>query len=125
MGEVIVRSRTGSKQMSVQIGSTTIEVDRSEGNREIRSVDFLLAALGSCTLATLSHYMQRKGMESEIKINVTSTREEGQDHYGSIAVLVDVGEVDERTKMVLKSIGKTCTIHKTLHAHPEISIDIV
>ena len=50
MSEVVVEGQSGSRQMTVQIGSLRLTVDRAAEDHELRSVDFMLAALGSCTL---------------------------------------------------------------------------
>lgn len=124
MGKVSVRSDAGSDVMTVSIGSLKIDVDRGAESREIRSVDFLLAALGSCTLGTIGHYLRRKGLDRDVDISIEGNRAEGEETYSNINMIVDAGDLDDKTRNMLKGIAKGCTIHKTLHSSPTITLDV-
>lgn len=125
MAEVTVRGRTTDRSMDVSIGGSTFSFDR--GSQNIRSVDFLLTALGSCTLATISAYLTRKGLEtSDIRIELSAAKADGADHYNRICLAIDCGSgIDEKTRKILREVSKTCTIHKTLHADPDIEVRIL
>ena len=127
MSEVIVEGQSGSRQMTVSIGSLRFTVDRAADEHELRSVDFMLAALGSCTLATIGHYIARKGHgQCDIKIKIDTSRSDGEDKYTKIGMVVELGpEVEDQIKLMLPGISKSCTIHKTITGAPEIIIDVV
>ena len=124
MSEVSVRGRSTDRSMDVSIGEATLTFDRASQN--IRSVDFLLAALGSCTLGTISAYLNRKGIEiADINIALSAEKADGSDHYTNILVEIDCGEgIDEKLKKILLEVSRTCTIHKTLHANLDIEARI-
>lgn len=124
MGKVSVRSDAGSDIMTVSVGSLKIDVDRGSESREIRSVDFLLAALGSCTLGTIGHYLRRKGLDRDVDITIEGSRGEGEEIYSTFNMTVDAGDLDEKTRTMLKGIAKGCTIHKTLHSTPTINLEV-
>lgn len=125
MSEVMVTGRTGNRVMDVSFGGMKLTVDRDA--QSVRSVDLLLTALGSCTLAAVAAYLNRKGIDpGQISVGLSASKIDGADHYGHFSVKVDCGDaIDDQTRKILHEVCRTCTIHKTLHANPEIEVNVI
>jgi|SRR5665213_1604683 len=104
-------------------GEFEIAIDRGEVSSP-RSIDLVLLGLGACTVATLQHYMKRKGMPvSELAVEVTSELDKATNKYGDFKISLTTGDgVSEADREVLLSIAKSCRIHKTLTSDPKIEI---
>lgn len=88
--------------------------------------EFLLAALGFCTMGTILAYGSRTGLSMEgLKIQVAGEKARNPDRYGRIKVVVTLDEqVGAETRQRLHRIAQACTIHNTL-VHPvEIDVEI-
>lgn len=88
--------------------------------------EFLLAALGFCTMGTLVAYGSRAGLPTEgLKIHLAGEKARNPDRYGRIKVVVTVGEqVSAEIRQRLHRVAQACTIHNTL-VHPvEIDVEI-
>jgi len=111
--------------MSATIGDLEFTIDRSEGNGP-RSIDFALVGLGTCTYATVGHYMSRKGLPMEdFSVELQSERSDEFNLYDKISVMLNVSDqIPEEQKTIILNTAKTCRVHKTLEHKPEIKIHI-
>ena len=102
-----------------------IVVDRGEIGKP-RSVDLLLLGLGSCTISTVNHYVQRKALPVEqVAVEVSADLNEKLNQYENIRVRLILGEAfDETDRRTLGNVAKTCRIHKTLTSNPQIDIAV-
>ena len=96
--------------------------------------EFLLAALGSCTAATLRMYADRKGWPLEgIEVRVTHRKEHAEDcaDCETRDARVDrierhltlAGPLDDAQRARLLEIANRCPVHRTLTS--EVRIDTV
>ncbi len=96
------------------------------GEEGPRSIDLLLLALGSCTMATVGHYMRRKSLPMDgLQLVLSSELNESTNRYTDISVKVFVENgIPEKQKQTINSVAKACRIHKTLKSSPNIHIDV-
>lgn len=126
---VTIEPVSGKQLLGVARGHTVV-ADRplEDGGTDtgLTAGEFLLAALGFCTMGTLLAYGSRMGLSMEgLKIQLAGEKARNPDRYGRIKVVVTVdkqvgGEIRQR----LHRIARACTIHNTL-VHPvEIDVEI-
>ena len=104
-------------------GNFEVAIDRGEVSSP-RSIELVMLGLGACTIATVQHYMNRKGMPvSGLSVEVTSELDKVANSYGEFKIALSVGDdFTEAERQVLLSIAKSCRIHKTLTS--QLGIDI-
>jgi putative redox protein len=104
-------------------GDFEVAIDRGEVSSP-RSIELVMLGLGACTVATVQHYMNRKGMPvSSLGVEVTSELDAATNSYGDFKISLSVGdEFTEAERQILLGIAKSCRIHKTLTSDLEIDI---
>lgn len=109
--------------LDVRADGFEVSINQGE-SRSPRSIELVLLGLGACTVATVRHYMQRKGMPvSELGVEVASELDEKTNSYGDFKITLSVGDdFTESERQVLLQIAKTCRIHKTMISNLEIDI---
>lgn len=105
-------------------GDFSVAIDRGEVNAP-RSIELVLLGLGACTIATVQHYLKRKGMSVDgLAVHVTSELDKAANAYGGfqIALSLDDRFTDDERRAIL-GVARTCRIHKTLTS--PLQIDVV
>jgi uncharacterized OsmC-like protein len=124
MSSVIVNGAGTPLKMSAKVGNLDLTIDRTEGEGPA-SVEFLLLSLGTCTYATVSHYMERKNLSIDpLAIKLSGERAESGLYEKLQVKIVLNDQVPEDQKSTILNVAKTCRIHKSLHSSPEISVGI-
>lgn len=106
-------------------GDFEVAIDRGEVSSP-RSVELVMLGLGACTIATVQHYMARKGMQVDgLGVEVSSELDKATNAYGEFKISLTVGDrFTEAERQVLLSIAKSCRIHKTLTSAQDIDISL-
>ena len=125
MSNVIIKRSESENQYIARVGDFSITIERGE-TKAPRSVDLLLCGLGACTISTVAHYMQRKGLTTEnLAIELSAHLDEKENAYDTLKVILHFDEtVPEQARSVIRSIAKNCRIHRTLERHPQVEIDV-
>ena len=125
VADVTIRKSGAEGSYSGEAGDFRITIDRA-GKREPRSIDLVLMGLGTCTISTVAHYLERKGVSTRtLAVELSAQFDEKQGCYKdfSVKLLIDDGLAAEMHK-TLAAVAKTCRIHKTLSATPQIAIEV-
>jgi uncharacterized OsmC-like protein len=88
-------------------------------------VDLLLASLGSCIAVFVSHILMRRDIPLE-KCTVSIDKEmvDNPRRVGKISVKLSLpGQLSESDRKAVMKAASLCTVHNTLHGHPEITMD--
>jgi putative redox protein len=97
-------------------GAVTVQSSR-EGDRGVRAVDLLLAALAMCVAGTVRAYAEHHGVEGLESVSVDVTGEEvgppTRLATATIAIRLD-GELSDDDRVRLVRAGTHCKIHTTL-----------
>lgn len=106
-------------------GEFKMNIQRT-GNNVPRSIDLVLLGLGTCTISTVSHYMSRKGLPVDnLAVELFAEFDEKEGHYKDFSIALQVDdEIPAATRKIIAGIAKTCRIHRTLDARPQITIEI-
>jgi uncharacterized OsmC-like protein len=103
-----------------------VVVDRGEIGKP-RSVELFLLGLGSCTISTINHYLKRKDLPTEgLSVEVSSDLIESENRYGDIRIKVSLHDsIPENVCKVVQGVARSCRVHRTIMAQPEIEITVV
>jgi uncharacterized OsmC-like protein len=100
----------------------TLTVGRSDG--ALRSVELLLAALGSCMLGTMLAYAETTGLELDgASVELQSTLAERPERVESIVATLRIErDLPERRLAALRRAAERCKVHATLAHGPELEL---
>lgn len=106
-------------------GAWNFEFDPASGAGP-RSIDLLLFSLGTCTIAVVSHYMQRKGYATDkLEVDLSSDFDAASKRYGAITVNLRLGDdLTEAQKRSIRAAAGSCRIHNTLKNFAGINIEV-
>lgn len=104
-------------------GDFEVAIDRGEVSSP-RSIELVMLGLGACIVATVQHYMNRKGMPvTGLGVDVSSELDTAANCYGDFKISLSVGDgFTEAERQILLGIAKSCRIHKTLTSDLDIKI---
>ncbi|MPZ46100.1 MAG: hypothetical protein GEV05_22490 [Betaproteobacteria bacterium] len=125
MAKVVVRKSEAEGFYTGTAGDFKIEIERGE-IRSPRSIDLVLLGLGSCTIATIAHYLRRKGLPADaVDVELAAHFDEKTGAYGDFSVRLHVVDsIPPETRKVIAGIAKTCRIHRTLESALRISTEL-
>ena len=125
MADVTITKLGAEPYYSGEAGDFRMTIDRA-GKREPRSIDLLLLGLGTCTISTVAHYLERKGLPSNtLAVELSADFDEKQGCYVDFTVKLKIDEaLPAEMHKTLAAVAKTCRIHKTLAATPQISVEV-
>lgn len=125
MTKVVVRKTEEEGIYSGEAGEFRISIDRTQ-NRSPRSIDLVLLGLGACTISTVGHYLNRKGLPPDsVEVELSADFEEKEGIYKNLKVLLKVDDrIPPEIRKVVAGIARNCRIHRTLEAAPHISIEL-
>lgn len=125
MTKVVVRKSEQEGIYSGEAGEFRISIDRTQ-NRSPRSIDLVLLGLGACTISTVGHYLNRKGLPPDsVEVELSADFEEKEGLYKNLKVVLKVDDsIPPEIRKVVAGIARSCRIHRTLEAAPHISIEL-
>ena len=106
-------------------GDFKLDIERTE-NRSPKSIDLVLMGLGTCIIATLAHYLRRKGLPPDcVSVELSAEFDEKANMYKDFNVVLHVAdEIPPETRKVIAGIARNCRVHRTLESAPHISIKL-
>ena len=125
MATVTLRGGDEPRQFIGDADGYQVVVDRGDIGKP-RSIELFLMGLGTCTISTVDHFLRRKELPTEdLAVEVSSELDEVTNTYGDIRITLHLSDkIDEDTQRVVRSVAKSCRIHKTIKSAPEIEIEI-
>lgn len=126
MAKVTVTRSQREGFLDGRAGDFEVAIDRGESSSP-RSIELVMLGLGACTVATVQHYMNRKGMPvSGLGVEISAELNETTNTYGDFKISLSVGDgFTEAERQILLGIAKSCRIHKTLTSDPDIDIALM
>jgi putative redox protein len=117
MREILVSKSVGKLSQSIKVGPHSLVADEPVDNQGEdlgpNPMEYLCAALGSCTALTAKLYAQRKGWPlEETEVRVTLDRQEELTRFDRKVKFV--GALDPGQKERLLEIVNHCPVHKVL-----------
>lgn len=131
---VKIQSKTKSENYEIEItsdsGHTIISDEPKEvggQNKGLSPDELIIAALASCTSATVRMYAQRKGWD--LQVVHTSTRMIKGEKPGDLPTIHREikleGNLDEEQRERIMVIAGKCPVHKILSGNVEINSELV
>jgi len=123
MAKVVVQKSDREGFYVGTAGDFRIDIERTE-NRSPKSIDLVLLGLGSCTIATIAHYLRRKGLPPDcVRVELAAEFDEKANLYKDFEVVLHASDaLPPETRKVLAGIARSCRVHRTLTSAPQISI---
>ena len=120
----VIRSQT-EDFFEGRAGDFKVLIDRGEVSSP-RSIDLVMLGLGACTIATVQHYLKRKGMSVDgLGVQVSSELDKATNAYGDFKISLTVDDrFTEAERNVILAIATTCRIHKTLTSALKIDVGL-
>lgn len=85
--------------------------------------ELLLASLGSCAAYYALEYLRTRQLpENDVTVEVEAEKAKAPARLGRFVVRVRVPELDQRHREGIQRAIRSCIVHNTLHAHPEIEL---
>ena len=103
----------------------TLRVGRASDDT-FRSVELLLAALGSCMLGTMLVFAENVGVPVDgVRLELTPTLVDGPERVGRVDMrLVLSGDIEPKRLASLQRVAERCKVHSTLHHGPELTLTV-
>jgi putative redox protein len=123
--ETVVVERAADGVLEARARDVTLRVGRrAEGG--LRSVELLLAALGSCMLGTMLAFAENVGVPVDgVRLELTPTFAAGPERVVRIDLRLRIaGEVEPRRLASLRRVAERCTVHSTLEHGPELTLAV-
>jgi putative redox protein len=122
-GRVVVERR-GDGWLEARARDVTIQVGRAEGS--LRSVELLLASLGSCMLGTMLAFAANADVPLEgVRLELTPTVAERPERLARIDMILRIeGDVEPRRLASLRRVAEHCKVHATLAHGPELTLAV-
>lgn len=85
--------------------------------------ELLLASLGSCAAYYALEYLRARQLPTDdLRVEVEAEKAKAPARLGLFTVRVHVPEFDARHQEGIQRAIRSCIVHNTLHAHPEIEV---
>jgi len=126
MGEdstTVVVERAEGGVLEARARDVTLRVGRASDDG-LRSVELLLAALGSCMLGTMLVFAENAGVPVEgVRLELTPTLADGPERVSRIDMTLRItGDVEPRRLASLRRVAEHCKVHSTLAHGPELTL---
>ena len=121
----MVVERVEGGALEARSRDVTLRVGRASEDT-FRSVELLLAALGSCMLGTMLVFAENTGVPVEgVRLELTPTLADGPERVSRIDMSLRItGDVEPRRLASLRRVAEHCKVHATLAHGPELMLSV-
>ncbi|GAA3166441.1 hypothetical protein GCM10010531_18820 [Blastococcus jejuensis] len=115
-------------RLEVTNGTAVAVVDGQSGTGEsFRSVELLLASLGSCMIGTMLTEAEKQGIEvSDVRVQLRPVVTMAPERVSRIRMTMTFkGKVDDVQLKILTEAAESCKVHNSLHNGVATSLEIV
>jgi len=107
---------------------TDAPVDNNGKGERFSPTDLLATSLATCMITVMGIKARSLGFDLDgMKVDVEKIMKPNPRRVGGINLVFQIPEnlmqLDEKTKEVLKTIGKTCPVQQSLNPEVEVNID--
>lgn len=121
----VVVERAADGGLVAHARGVTLRVGR-QADEGLRSVELLLAALGSCMLGTMLAFAENVGVPVEgVRLELAPTVAEGPERVSRIDMKLRIeGDVEPRRLASLRRVAEHCKVHATLEHLPVLTLTV-
>lgn len=118
--------RAGDGALVAQARGVSVRVGR-QAEDGLRSVELLLAALGSCMLGTMLAFAENASVPVEgVRLELTPVLAERPERVARIDMRLYIeGEIEPKRLASLRRVAEHCKVHSTLEHGPELTLEVV
>mgnify|MGYP001419385010 CR=1 FL=1 len=121
---------TDGYQFEVETRGHKIVVDQPKPvgeDKGMMPVDLLSASLATCVGAYVVDYLKRNELNAQgLTVDISSTGARNPNRVGAFQIQVNIPTtLNDRQRVSVERLAKSCTVHHTLEHPPEVQIDIV
>lgn len=118
--------RVGAAELAIVTPAGSVPADMHAA-QSLRSIEIVLLGLGMCTVATLRHYFERKGLPIEgLILDLSAELDEPENLYDRLRVeLALPGAIPDSLHPIITNVARTCRIHKTLSRANAITVAVL
>ena len=118
--------RAGDGALVVQARGVSVRVGR-QADDGLRSVELLLAALGSCMLGTMLAFAENANVPVEgVRLELTPVLAERPERVARVDMRLHIeGEIEPKRLASLRRVAEHCKVHSTLEHGPELTLEVV
>lgn len=124
----VVVERVDGRLLRISSRNAVTMVDGSgdEGSTAFRSVELLLASLGSCMIGTMLSAAEKNSIEvADAKIELKPVQVLTPERVSRIRMkMTIVGEFKEAELEILKAAAESCKVHNSLHHGIETELEL-
>jgi uncharacterized OsmC-like protein len=123
--ETVVVERAASGVLEAHARHVTLRVGR-HAEDGLRSVELLLAALGSCMLGTMLAFAENVGVPVDgVRLELTPTLVDGPERVARIDMRLRIGgDIEPKRLASLRRVAEHCKVHSTLEHGPELTLTV-
>jgi uncharacterized OsmC-like protein len=123
--ETVVVERAPDGALEARARDVTLRIGR-HADGALRSVELLLAALGSCMLGTMLVFAENVGVTVDgVRLELRPILAAGPERVQRIEMHLHIdGDVDPRRRASLRRVAEHCKVHATLEHGPELTLTV-
>lgn len=122
---MVVVERAADGALEARARDVTLRVGR-HAEDGLRSVELLLAALGSCMLGTMLAFADNVGVPVDgVRLELTPTVVDGPERVSRIDMRLRIeGDIEPKRLASLRRVAEHCKVHSTLDHVPELTLTV-
>lgn len=123
--QTVVVEAGPSGTLEARARGVTLRVGR-KADEGFRSVELLLAALGTCMLGTMLAFAEGAGVPVDgVRLELTPTLDTGPERVTRIEMRLRIdGDIEPKRLASLERAARHCKVHATLDHRPELALTL-
>jgi len=121
----VIVERLGDGTLEARARNVTLVVGRAGDG--MRSVELLLAALGSCMLGTMMVFAENTGIAFDgVRLELEPVLASSPERVAEIRMTMRIdGDIEPKRLASLQRVAEHCKVHSTLEGGPALALEVL